>query len=79
MSPRIVKWIHWWHQRSHIFGPFCYPGLPGVNLAEQGNPSWKCKKPLRLVYAAKNDTATMILQEQELYDFACNLTKSSGR
>ena len=80
MSPRIVKWIDWWHQRrSHIFGPFHYPGLPGVNLAEQGNSSWKCKKPLRLVHAAKSDTATMILQGEELYDFTRNLTKSSGR
>ena len=80
MSPRIVKWLECWHQRkSHIFGPFCYPGLPGVNLAEQGNSSWKYKKSLRLVHAAKNYTATMILQEEELYDFACNLSKSSGR
>ena len=80
MSPRITKWIDWWHERrSHIFGPFWYPGLPGVNLAEQGNSSWKRKKPLRLVHAAKNDTATMILQEEELYDFTHNLCTSSGR
>ena len=79
MSPRIMKWIDWWHQRSHISGPLHYPGLPGVNLDEQGNSSRKCKKPLRLVHAAKTDTATMILQEEELYDFAHNLSKSSGR
>ena len=47
-------------------------------MAEQGNSSWKRKKPLRLVHAAKNDTATMILQE-ELYDFTCNLCTSSSR
>ena len=55
------------------------PGLPGVNLAEQGNSSWKPKKPLRLVHAAKNDTATMVLQGEELYKFSRNMSMSTGR
>ena len=56
-------------KESHIWAiPLPWPTR--VNLAEQENSSWKCKKPLRLVHAAKNDTATMILQEEELYDFA---------
>ena len=65
-------------RRSHIFGPFRTPGLPGVNLAEQGNSSWKPKKPLRLVHAAKNDTATMVLQE-ELFEFQRNMTTSTNK
>ena len=56
----LEKCVEWWHLRSHTFGPFRTPGLPGVNLAEQGNSSWKPKKPLWLVHAAKNDTATVV-------------------
>ena len=68
LTPVLEKWIEWWHlRRSHIFGPFRMPGLPGVNLAGQGNSSWKPKKPLRSVHVAKNYTATMVLQEEELY------------
>ena len=66
-------------RRSHIFGPFRSPGLPGVNLAGQGNSSWKPKKPLWLVHAAKNDTATMVLQEEELYEFMRNMTTSTHK
>ena len=55
------------------------PGLPRVNLAEQGNSSWKPKKPLRLVHAVKNDTATMVLQEEELYEFSRNMSMSTGK
>ena len=55
------------------------PGLSGVNLAEQGNSSWKPKKPLRLVHAAKNDTATMVLQEEELYELGRNMSMSTGK
>ena len=75
LVPALEKWIELWHlHRSHIFGPFRMPGLPGVNLTEQGNSSWKPKKPLRLVHAAKNDTATMVLQEEELYEFSRNMS-----
>ena len=55
------------------------PGLPGVNLAEQGNSSWKPKIPLQLVHAVKNDTATMVLQEEELYEFIRNMSMSTGK
>ena len=80
IAPVLEKWIEWWHlRRSHIFGPFRTPGLTGVNLAEQGNSSWKPKKPLWLVHAAKNDTTTMVLQEEELYEFMRNMTTSTGK
>ena len=80
LAPALQKWIEWWHlHRSHIFGPFRIPGLPRVNLAKQGNSSWKPKKPLRLVHTAKNDTATMVLQEEELYEFSRNMLASTGK
>ena len=80
IAPALEKWIEWCHlRRSHNFGPFRTPGLPGVYLAEQGNSFWKPKKPLWLVHAAKNDTATMVLQEEELYEFMRNMTTSTGR
>ena len=80
LAPALEKGIEWWHlHRSHIFGPFRMPGLPRVNLAEQGNSSWKPKKPLRLVHAVKNDTATMVLREEELYKFSRNMSMSTGR
>ena len=80
LAHALEKWIEWWHlRRSHIFGTFQMPGLPRVNLAEQGNSSWKSKKPLRLVHAAKNDTATMVLQEEELYKFSRNMSMSTGK
>ena len=80
LTPVLEKWIEWWHlRRNHIFGPFRMPGLPGVNLVEQGNSSWKLKKPLRLVHVAKNDTATMVLQEEELYEFRRNMTTSTSK
>ena len=80
IAPVLEKWLEWWHlRRSHIFGPFRTPGLPGVNLAEKGNSSWKPKKPLWLVHAAKNDAATLVLQEEELYEFMRNMTTSTGK
>ena len=39
IAPELETWIEWWHLRSHSFEPFRTPGLPGVNLAEQGNSS----------------------------------------
>ena len=37
------------------------------------------QKPLQLVHAAKNDTATMVLQEEELYKFSRNMSISTGK
>ena len=32
-----------------------------------------------IVHAAKNDTATMVLQEGELYEFSRNMSMSTGK
>ena len=77
--PEIESWIDWWHERrSHIFSPFRGGGIPGVNLSEQGNAGWKVTT-MRLVDAAKYDTATTIRFEEGKYKFDRNLAKSSGR
>ena len=41
-NPQIKPFILYWDpRRSHIFRPFRGAGLPGVNLSEQGNASFK--------------------------------------
>ena len=78
LYPEIVNWINWWHERrSHIFVPFRGGGLPGVNLSEQGNAGWK-RRPMSLVRAAKEDFATMVLQERRMHMFHNNLQASDG-
>ena len=53
-------------------------GLPGVNLSEQGNAGWK-RCMMSLVRAAKEDFATMVLQERCMHMFNNNLQASDGR
>ena len=78
LYPEIVNWIDWWHERqSHIFVPFRGGGLPGVNLSKQGNAGWK-RRPMSLVRAAKEDFATMVLQERQMHMFNNNLQVSDG-
>ena len=77
--PTLNPWIQWWHvHRSHIFAPFRVGGLTGVNLSEMENAGWESYNTLGLVHADKQDTATMILQEKEIYLFNRNQTKSTG-
>ena len=50
-------------------------------MSEQGNKSFKpsmSSKAMRLVHAAKYDTATMMYQEKEIVMFERNLVKASG-
>ena len=53
--------------------------MPGVNLSEQGNASFKPSQTMRLVHAAKYDVATMLEQEKEIELFERNLLKCAGR
>ena len=79
-NPQIKPFILYWDPRkSHIFRPFCGAGLPGVNLSEQGNASFKPSQTMRLVHAAKYDVATMLEQEKEIELFERNLLKCAGR
>ena len=79
-NPQIKPFILYWDpRRSHIFRPFCGAELPGVNLSEQGNASFKPSQTMRLVHAAKYDVATMLEQEKEIELFKMNLLKCAGR
>ena len=56
-------------------------GLPGVNMSEQGNKTFKpsiSSQAMRLVHAAKYDTVTMVYQEKEIGMFERNLLRASG-
>ena len=48
-------------------------------MSEIGNAGWKPYNTLRLVHVAKQDTATMIMQEKDIYLFNRNKAKSTGR
>ena len=73
--------LFWEHRKSHVFKPYCGGGLPGVNMSEQGNKTFKpsmSSQAMRLVHAAKYDTATMMYQEKEIGLFERNLLRASG-
>ena len=79
-NPQIKPFILYWDpHKSHIFLPFRGAGLPGVNLSEQGNASFKPSQTMRLVHAAKYDVATMLEQEKEIELFERNLLKCAGK
>ena len=79
----IRPFVSFWEpHKSHVFKPYRGGGLPGVNMSEQGNRSFKpsvSSQAMRLVHAAKYDTATMMYQEKETGMFEHNLVKASGR
>ena len=69
-NPEIKGFLkHWQLRKSHTFSPFRGGGLPGVNMSEQGNASFKPAKTMRLVHAAKYDVSAMILQETQIRMF----------
>ena len=79
----IRPFVSFWEpHKSHVFKPYRGGGLPGVNMSEQGNRSFKpsvSSQAMRLLHAAKYDTATMMYQEKEKGMFKRNLVKASGR
>ena len=78
--PEIKPFLKYWDLRkSHVFGPFRGCGIPGVNLSEAANKSFKPPQRLSLVEAAKYDVATMMWQETQLDLFRRNLLKCAGR
>ena len=62
-------------KKFRMFDPFRGGGLPGVNLSEAGNRTFKLSGTMRLVHAAKYDVATMILQEKGIEMSARNMMK----
>ena len=66
-------------RRAHIFRPFRHGRLPGCNLSEQGNKSWRPTGIMHLVHAARDDATTMMFQETRVSLFEQNLRKTIGR
>ena len=78
--PEIKAFVKYWELRkSHVFGPYRGCGLPGVNLSEPANRTFKPPQTLSLVEAAKYDVATMMWQETQIDLFERNMLKCSGR
>ena len=79
-TPSLWSWIDWWDiRRAHIFGTFHHGSLPGCNLSEQGNKSWKPTGTMRVVHAGHDDTITMMFQEMQVKLFEENLHKVIGK
>ena len=79
-TPSLWTWIDWWDvRRAHIFRQFRHAGLPGCNLSEQGNKSWKPTGIMGLVHAARDDSITMMFQEMRVLLFEQNMHKTNGR
>ena len=77
--PEIKAFLRYWDfRKSHVFGPFRGCGVPGVNLAEPANRTFKPPQKLSLVEAAKYDVATLMWQETQIDLFERNLLKCSG-
>ena len=80
LYPELKPFVKYWELRkSHVFAPFRGGGLPGLNMSEPGNASFKPPSTMRLVHAAKYDVSSMILQESEINMFERNLLPCSGR
>ena len=78
--PEIQPFLKYWDfRKSHVFGPFRGFGIPGVNMSEQANRTFKPPQRLSLVEAAKYDVATMMWQETQISLFERNLLRCTGR
>ena len=65
--PEVQAFLKYWDfRKSHVFGPFQGCGVPGVNLSEPANQTFKPPQTLSLVEAAKYDVAMMMWQETQI-------------
>ena len=80
LYPELHPFVKYWDLRkTHVFAPFRGGGLPGLNISEPGNASFKPAGTMRLVHAAKYDVLSMMLQESQMDMFQWNLLPCSGR
>ena len=80
LYPDLHPFVKYWELRkTHVFAPFRGGGLPGLNMSEPGNASFKPAGTMRLVHAAKYDVSSMMLQESQMDMFQRNLLPCSGR
>ena len=78
--PEIQGFVKYWELRkTHVFSPFRGGSLPGMNMSESGNASFKPAGTMRLVHAAKYDVSSMMLQESQIDMFQRNLIPCTGR
>ena len=72
--PELKGFVEYWEQcKNHVFAPFMGGGIPGINLSEPGNVTFKPPATMHLVKAAIYDVSHMLQQECQIYLFACNL------
>ena len=80
LYPELHPFVKYWDLRkTHVFAPFRGGGLPGLNMSEPGNASFKPAGTMRLIHAAKYDVSSMMLQESQMDMFQRNLLPCSGR
>ena len=80
LYPELHPFVKYWDLRkTHVFAPFRGGGLPGLNMSEPGNASFKPVGTMHLVHAAKYDVSSMMLQESQMDMFQRNLLPCSGR
>ena len=78
--PELQGFVKYWELRkTHVFAPFRRGILPGMNMSKSGNASFKPAGTMHLVYAAKYDVSSMILQESQIDMFQHNLIPCTGR
>lgn len=76
----VLRFLEWWDVRKyHMFGPFRQHAFARMNLAETGNAAWKPDETLTLVQAAKDDTTSMLAQEEDFAQFKAGLKKPTGK
>lgn len=80
MYPDSRHFLNWWDaRRYHVFKAFRDLDVPGMNLAEIGNSSWKPKHGLSLVEAAKDDAASMTAQVGDYLRFRQGEAHNKGK
>ena len=78
--PELQEFVKYWELRkTHVFAPFKGGGLPGMNMSESGNVSFKPAGTMRLVHPVKYDVSSMMLQESQIDMFQHNLIPCTGR
>ena len=78
--PELQAFVKYWELRkTHVFALFRGGSLPGMNMSESGNASFKPAGTMCLVHAAKYDVSSMMLQESQIDMFQCNLIPCTGR
>ena len=78
--PELQAFVKDWELReTHVFALFRGGSLPGMNMSESGNASFKPAGTMHLVHTVKYDVSSMMLQESQIDMFQHNLIPCTGR